>query len=483
MGSGGGKGRSEGPRDRGDSRSRDREEQKDLRPGARAIALDILVRFESGEGLLDMLLAKGLSSAHWLDRRNRAFVNALVQGVVRHRTRLDWIIAQLSRTPLEKVETRVLCAMRLGAFQVVDMTGVPPSAAVNTTVELLKPGHDFIINYVNGLMRSLTREAENVTLPDMADDPVKAIAVAESYPEWLVQRWVDRMGVDRALELCRAGNQIAPITVRANTLACAPGELQKTLGRNVEGLARGRLAPLAFTFTRPELPIATMDAHKKGWFAVQDEAAQLVCLLASPKAGESVLDACAGRGGKTGYLAQLLDNKGYLCAADEDTRKLEQLEREMNRLGAMVGRSLMWDATRPPPRQWRDAFDCVVVDAPCTGLGVVRKHPDAKWLRDKDSVTEKARLQTRILRAAAQAVKPGGRLVYSVCSMEPEEGEAVVGHFLTRNDEFGLIPAGDILDGQAKNAATPEGWLKTSPAEHGCDGFFAACLQRKDFAQ
>jgi 16S rRNA (cytosine967-C5)-methyltransferase len=448
------------------------------RPGARAVAHSVLIRFEAGDGLLSSLTDRALNRAPWLDRRNRAFAKALAQGVVRHRRRIDWVLAALSKTPVEEIEPRVLAALRLGVFQLLHMGGVPDSAAVNTSVELVKPAEDRLVSFVNGVLRNVVRKGTEVEMPDPEKDPVLALAVEESFPDWLAERWTGRLGLERTREMCRAANAIAPNTVRVNTLEGQPEDLLRELSGHVQELFPGRYAPYAYTFIRPDVPMAELPGHSRGLFAAQDEASQLVCLLAGVKPGESVLDACAGRGGKAGYLAQLLGNQGYLAVADSDPSKLSQLEREMNRLRAMVGKNLVWDATRPPPRAWREAFDCVMVDAPCSALGVVRKHPDAKWLKGPETIIQHARLQARVLRAAAQAVKPGGRLVYAVCSTEPEEGRDVARHFLAREPEFTLVSARELLPEQALELVTPEGFLETSPDRHRIDGFFAACMRK-----
>lgn len=445
---------------------------------ARSLAFEILTTFDkNAEATLDSVMDR-ITGKLELDRREMALANALVYGVLRHRGRLDYTIDHFASKGIAKIDKKLLAILRIALFQLRFMDRIPESAAVNTAVELAKVhASEKSGGFVNALLRNCLREPEQPSLEDLA--PEKKLAVETSMPQWLVEKWIDRMGVEETAALCHASNEIAPITVRTNTLKATREALMEAISPQVETLAPTPISPIGLSFTAPKTAIFEMDAFKEGLFQAQDEAAQLIALMVNPKPSQRVLDVCAGVGGKSGHLAQVMENEGELVSMDVEDYKLQSLAREMKRLGITNITTHACDLTRESPEIIGDGFDAVLVDAPCSGLGVIRRNPDTKWKYFKRNATRHAKKQKSILSAAARCVRPGGTLVYAVCSMEPEENGAVVEAFLEKHTDFRMMKPFDATPDGAEALISHEGYVATLPHKHGMDGFFAARMVRK----
>jgi len=443
----------------------------------RKLALMVLNRLKEAGKPLDRVLEEADADSGRLQRRDRALFNTLVHGVLRWQGRLDWIIRYFSNVPFKKIDSRVLNILRLATFQILFLHRVPESAAVNTAVEITKesaPG--WVAGFVNGVLRNIARKHVTVSFPDVRQDPISAIAAEKSFPPWMTKRWVERFGENGALQLCDAMNEIPPITIRTNTLKISRNSLIDAIQPGVKACSPTRIAPDGVSIANPGMPIHRFAAFNDGWFQVQDEAAQLVTLLLDPQPGETVLDACAGLGGKTGHIAQLMKNDGMLIALDNDGEKLKRHEVEMQRLGVTNVISCRYDLNTPPdvPRRYHR----VLLDAPCSGLGVLRRNPDAKWSTQRRDLKRHPERQLRFLHHLAGSVLPSGVMVYAVCSTEPEETEAVIGEFLKDCPEFGIDKDHGRLPESALAMVNPKGFLYTFPHRDRMDGFFSVRLKR-----
>ena len=453
-------------------------ELKSIPDDARGTALFVLNVLDKGHKTLDRVLADVLDESH-LSRRDRAFLQVLVFGVLRWRARLDWTIKHFSKTGLNKVDPVVLNILRLGLFQITDLSKVPVFAAVNTSVEMAKSvSRPWIARYVNGLLRKAARNYQDISFPDIYKNPVSALAVKKSFPEWLIKRWIDRLGLRETGFLCDAVNTIPPITVRANTLKTSRGKLMQSLQGYAENISPTNQAPDGVFFSSPKTAITEFNAFKDGLFQVQDEAAQLVTLLLRPQPGETILDACAGLGGKTGHISQEMKNKGRLFAMDVDEKKLLRLELEMRRLGASTVKTWVHDLNHPITMDHFGGFDRILLDAPCSGLGVLRKNPDAKWISAKQNLIYYQKRQIRFLDHVAHLVKPSGCIIYAACSTEPEENESVIECFLKRHENFAVEHNSTGLPVEARSLVDKNGYLKTFPHLNNMDGFFSVRLKR-----
>jgi 16S rRNA (cytosine967-C5)-methyltransferase len=446
---------------------------------ARNSALAVLNTLDKGHRTLDSIL-EDYAGAEALDSRpDRALFQALIYGVLRWRGRLDYMISHFSNTRFEKIDPNVLNILRLALFQIMYLDRIPVSAAVNTAVDLAKAtGAPWVVGYVNALLRKAAREYRNLTLPDLNQNTAAALAVQKSFPAWIVRKWLNRYGPDNTSLLCDSLNTIPPLTVRTNTLRASRRKLMEALANEAEQIQPTAYSPDGVTFTNPATSIPGLSAFKAGWFQVQDEAAQLVSLLLDPRPGDSVLDACAGLGGKTGHIAQLMQNKGVLVAVDVNKDKLLRLKADMQRLGISILSTLGYDLEQEWPRDQLPGFDRILLDAPCSGLGVMRRNPDIKWRSSKRNLKKNQTRQLRLLENLAPLVKPDGILVYAVCSPEPEENEAVVNEFLKNHDEFGISKNSGQLPAKLCSATDVPAVFKTFPHLIQMDGFYAVRLHR-----
>jgi 16S rRNA (cytosine967-C5)-methyltransferase len=411
------------------------------------------------------------------DTRDRALATDLIIGTLRWRGALDYQIAQVSGRGLDRLDPEVLDALRLGAYQLLYRERVPASAAVNDSVSLVKTARKkSAAPFVNAVLRRLSREREAITWPPR-DSVIEHLAVVHSHPFWLVERWVARYGREVAEEWLRFNNQTPALTLAASRLAASREELAAELAAEGVTTSPTRIAPrgLYVVDGRP----LTSRAFRSGQFVVQDEASQVIPELVAARRGERVLDACAAPGGKTVALGGQVGASGVVVATDVRARRMKALAGTIERCRVHNARLVQIAAASDFPFA-EGVFDRVLVDAPCSGLGTLRRDPDIKWKRMPDHLPALARTQVDLLHRAARVVRAGGRLVYSTCSSEPEENEHVVATFLAQAAEFAIEPVDSLseLPHAIRNLATPEGFLRTDPVRDQLEAFFGAVLQK-----
>lgn len=412
-----------------------------------------------------------------LTDRDKAFVREVAYGVLRWRDRLDWVISAYSRIKPSRMERAVITILRMGAYQLLFMDRVPQSAAVDESVKLAKKlRKKDSAPFINGILRGIAEGRKEVTYPDLRTNPLDHIAIRYSHPLWMVRRWIDQWGVEETCALCQADNQIPPLTVRVNTLKASRDEVIDRLLDEGIATTPTPFSPLGLVIENPP-PLNTWEPLQKGWLQVQDEAAQLVSILLAPQPGERVLDLCAAPGGKTTHLAQQMGNQGEITAVDVSQAKLSILQENCLRLGISIAKTMAQDATTPLPFP-ADFFDCVLVDAPCTGLGTLRRNPDIKWRVKEADILRLQKLQRAILKQAATMVKRNGVLVYSTCTLTSEENEGMIEAFCAGQNEFHLEDASPFLPPGGEGLVDGKGYLRTLPHRHGMDGFFAARMSR-----
>lgn len=439
----------------------------------RALVLYTLNAFHIDDILLDRLMLDLFDHISLFDQRDRALIHSLVYGVIRWRSCLDYMICQLSHSAISKISLPILNILRIGMFQMMFLDRIPEHAAVSTSVDLTHIfAPEYLSRFVNGILREATRSRDKFHWPDESTQQLEFLSVKYAYPKWLIQRWIIYWGVSITKDLCQAGNIVPPIILRTNTLKTERSDLIKQLASNVHHVAETCHAPDGICISNLKFAIGDTKPFINGLYQVQDEASQLVGLIVSPEPGETILDACAGRGGKTGHLAQIMKNFGTILAVDRSKEKLCNLSDEMKRLGVSIVSTCQ--------HRWKrglneSLFDRVLLDAPCSGLGVIRRHPDMKWKKTKTHIFQNANTQKQLLKKIASHVRPGGKLIYSVCSLEPEETSQIVENFLSQNQNF-------IIDKQSKLSLAPfidqNGYYYFRPDIHFMDGFFAVCLIR-----
>jgi 16S rRNA (cytosine967-C5)-methyltransferase len=418
---------------------------------------------------LDRALSKGV----W-DPRDKRLAAELAYGTARWRFRLDWVIAGATGRSVDEIDRRARTLLRLGIYQLAFTTRIPAPAAVHTTVDLAgaDPGRR---GFVNAVLRALIRDGVPEPPADAADAAIWA--PRNGLPDWLARRWLARLGPEGAAALARHANAPGPRTLRVNTTRISPEDLIQRL--EAAGLdvtpsvwVAGALRVAGHPSVR-ELP-----GYAEGLWYVQDEAGQLVARLVGARPGERVLDACAAPGGKATQLAAAVGDKGEVVALEPDAGRLERLSANVLRLGAGNVRVIRGDLAGGPPAGAEGPFDRVLVDAPCSGLGVLGRHPEGRWWKDEAGIRACAARQAEILARAAALVRPGGALVYAVCTGEPEETTGVTAAFLAAHPEFRPVPADAVLGAAARAWTAPDGSLATLGNAAGMDGFFALHMKR-----
>ncbi len=446
---------------------------------ARVAAYEALRLVDAGREDLPQALAKVRDGLP--DERDRALAGEIVTGTLRWQAAFDRVVSAFTGRSIKQLDPEVVAILRMTLFQLLHLDRVPASAAVNDAVSLTKrAGKKSAAPLVNAVLRRASRERGHLPLParpSVPDDERDAdvvlpyLSTTLSQPSWLAERQVRRYGFAAAEAWARFNNGPAPLTLRVNRLRTTPDAVVNGLRAHGVEVAPGRFAPDAL-IVREGNPLSTPLALD-GSFFVQDEASQLVALFMDARPGERILDACASPGGKTIAMAAAMEDRGQVVATDVRGRRVELLARTVAGSGARCVSVLRADAERPLPFQ--PVFDAVLLDAPCSGLGVIRRDPDIKWRRQEADLPALAAGQRRLLEQSAVVLRPGGRLIYSTCSSEPEENDDVVESFLRDHPDFALRPAPGVpapvrtlLDGQGR--------LRTLPHRDGLEGFFAAAL-------
>jgi 16S rRNA (cytosine967-C5)-methyltransferase len=440
---------------------------------ARRVALEILLRVEKESAFADVLLGKRIVSFSPPDRR---LVTRLVLGTLAWRGRLDYELAHLSSRPLEKLTAEALAAMRLGLFQLRFLTRVPKHAAVDTAVSIVKeiPEAERAAGFVNAVLRRAS--AERVPMPRREDDEIGYLATVCSHPRWLAERLVRWFGAADAESLMTANNEAAPNAIRLN-LARGSREaiLSQLSGEGFEIAREGRLPEALILKGAPRFD---SESYRAGLFHAQSEASQLVSRMLKPATGAIAVDCAAAPGGKATHLAEMVGPSGRIIALDRNFAGVRKARALAGRLGHRNLAFVCADMITAPPLR-PESFRSVLVDAPCTGLGTLREHPEIRWRLGSGDIVRMAAIQARMLEGASSLVqRSGGALVYAVCSIAPEEGKEIISHFLTRHPEFKL-DRHPPLAGRAREMLADNGMLVTRPDRDEMDGFFAARLIRQ----
>ena len=450
---------------------------------ARRAAYDALRAAATRPRDLGELLVESRERLH--DDRDRALAAAIVVGTLRWRNQLDWLLARAANRDVASLDPEVLDVLRLSLFQLLHFSRVPASAVVDDAVSLTKQVRKkSAAGLTNAVLRKLSRSRNELDLPRLSQSPDQAprdtlieyLTIAGSHPRWLVERWIDRLGANTAASWVAFNNQEPPLALRVNTLRSTRGDVAERLKvAEVETVA-ARYAPDGLVVVSGQ-PLRTPE-FDAGMFVVQDEASQIVPLLAGTHPVSRVLDACAAPGGKTLALAAGVARGGLLVASDVSTKRLSILREILQRAGNQRTHLAQIDLEGGAP--FGAAFDVVLLDAPCTGLGTLRRDVDIRWRRSPDDIRQAAGKQQRMIAEAAAAVAPGGRLIYATCSSEPEENQHVVDAFLAAHPRFEPVPAERLIAGGLPADLLDEGGkLFTRPDRHGLEVFFGVALERR----
>ena len=414
------------------------------------------------------------------DERDRALTTDLVTGTLRWQRQLDFLIEHFAKRPIGKLDFEVLQILRLAAYQLLHLDRIPAAAAVNDAVAMTRRARKTsAAGLVNAVLRAVSRNSHRLPLPARPPDgdALAYLEVSLSHPAWLADRWLARYGFEAAEQWEQFNNAAAPLTLRVNRLKIDRDALARELSNHGVTVEPSRFAPDGLIVTSGS-PLRTPLAGT-GKFVFQDEASQLVALLGAPEPGMTVLDTCASPGGKTTAMAAMANGSAHIIAADVRNARVQLLRETVNASGAPNVRIVQADLQSGLP--FAADFDIVFVDAPCSGLGTVRRDPDIRWRRSERDLQPLAAAQSHMIRNAADVVRQGGRLIYSTCSSEPEENDAIVQRFLAGDDRFVQV------DLRAERPAyfdalepvlDANGVLRTTPHQHGLEAFYGAVLRR-----
>jgi len=446
---------------------------------ARLIAVRVLERVERVRAFADLALHHALASSE-LSGADRALATEIVYGTLRWRGRIDFLLGHVLDRKLHELEPMVASVLRAGAYQILFTDRIPASAAVDEAVRCARAlGAERATGLVNAVLRRLDREHAGIPVPALDDDPIEHLVHALSLPRWIAQLWLDRFGPEQAAALARASNEPGPRTIRANRLRHSRDELLESLRADFPDAESAAVAPDAIALGRGVSP-GRDPAFLAGDYTVQDEASQLVVELLDPQPGETVLDTCAAPGTKSTAIAERIGATGHVLACDRHAGRLRLVDRDARRLGLEIISTQKRDASSPLGDlvpEGSAGFDRVLVDAPCSGLGALRRNPDARWRVRESDVVSLAQVQRAILGQAARVVRPGGTLVYSTCTIATQENDDVIEPFLAEHGDYRRVPREALPAGLAP-VLRDDGTLECLPHIHGSDGFFAVRLER-----
>jgi len=439
---------------------------------AREVALKIINDVIHNHAYANIALAREINRQKLSDQ-DRRFITELVYGTIKAGATLDWMIGHYINRPLDKIAPVILNILRMGMYQMFFLSKIPVSAACNQAVELTKKyGHTGTVKFVNAVLRNAGRSPEKIVYPDRQKHTAKFLALTYFHPEWLVKRWIKRLGAQETEELCRINNLTPPLCLRTNTLKNTREELLVILEKEGVSAESSKWTPEGIVcHSYPSL--STLKSLRDGLFQVQDESSMLVAHVLDPKPGEFIIDTCAAPGGKSTHIAALMQNKGRLLSADIHDHKLTITRENAERLGITMIETKVLDATQIG-NQYPSQADRVLVDAPCSGLGVLRRKADSRWRKEESMLRELPILQQEILHSAAECVKVGGILVYSTCTTEPEENQQVVEKFLQDRPNFVLEKTSSFIPTPVDDAKMIQLW----PHVDQVDGFFIARMIR-----
>ncbi len=451
---------------------------KNLYEDARSCAVKIICRCERTDSYLEKLIDAELKNDS-LNDFDKALLNEISHGVIRWMRRLDWFLNGFYRGNYEKCLPEVRNAMRVALYQILFLNKIPYSAAVNEAVEFIKRIHgEKHAGVVNGLLRTIIRTLENLVWPTREIDEVNYLGIIQSHPNWMVRRWINRFGFDDSVKLCEENNKRPVMSLRVNSLKISNGDFENYLKEKNLYYKNGNYLDNFFT-TKTMSKIYTDELFRQGIFSIQDESAGLVAKLMDPKKEDLILDVCSAPGGKTSHMSELMNNEGQIIAVEKYLSRLEVMSKNLERLGVKNVKKIHDDICQPGSKELKENLigkaDKILVDAPCSGLGVLSKKPDIKWKRVMEDICNLQKLQIEILENSIKYLKPSGVLVYSTCTTETEENMDVVNIFLANHPEFSIDNAGKYV---IEKVVNKEGCIELFPHKHNVDGAFSVRLIR-----
>lgn len=442
----------------------------------RELVVDILLQIEKNQAYSNLLLNQSIKRSH-IPQKDVGLLTEIVYGSIQRKITLDYFLKPFLKNP-QKVQDWVFVLLRSTLYQMHFLTRIPDHAAIFEAVEIAKKrGHKGIASMVNGVLRSIQREG--VPSFDEIKDPVERLSIEMSFPLWLVQRWTNQFGFEETKLLCESTLQPPSPTARVNVAKISMEELLAKLeGEGIAG-SPGDLAEDAIKVEKGNLALS--NSYSEGLITVQDESSMLVAKALGPKPGEYILDSCAAPGGKTTHIAELMKNSGKVISVDLHEHKVKLIAEQVNRLQLSNVETMAMDSRKLETKFKNETFDRILVDAPCSGLGVIRRKPDIKYQKKEQDIQHLSTIQSTILSSVAPLLKKGGTLVYSTCTMDKEENEEVVKKFLVDHTDYELdVEFINRLPKKIREQTTiKDGQIQILPHHFGTDGFFISCLRKR----
>lgn len=433
-----------------------------MKYGARSIALEALIEIEQGGAYSNLLLNRLYKQHSTLDPRDRSLITEIVYGTIQNQRLLDFYLQPFLKQRVEKLEQWVKQLLRMSLYQFIFLDRVPEHAVVHESVEISKTrGHKGITGMINGVLRNFLRSTKAST--EKVNDAQERLAIETSHPTWLVKRWVKQFGMERATKICQENNLPPNMTIRVNLLKSSREKIKEALlkeGFEVEETANAKEGLRIIAGGN----VTQSGLFKEGHFTVQDESSMLIAPLLDPHPGMNVLDACAAPGGKTTHLAEYMNNEGQVLAVDLHPHKEKLVQFNAKRLGTSIVKTLVSDARKLNMKVGQE-FDRILLDAPCSGFGVIRRKPDLKWKKTESDIAQISRIQYDLLSHVAPLLKKEGQLVYSTCTYDPEENQEVIDRFLQQHEQFSMV------EGSKRQIL---------PHDFGSDGFYMIKLERNE---
>jgi 16S rRNA (cytosine967-C5)-methyltransferase len=443
----------------------------------RELAMDVLVRVEQQQAYSNIALNQALLRAN-LPRSEAGLVTELVYGTIQRLNTIDYLLSRFLIKGVGKLEPWVRNLLRLSLYQIHYLDRIPPHAAVNEAVTIAgRKGHKGISGMVNAVLRNILRQPEKLQIP--ANLPIaQSIALTYSHPEWMVNRWINQFGEGETRAICESNNNPPHTSIRVNRIQMTPAQFLTLLGENGYSAKHSVIAPDGIVVEGGG-NMAMTSWYNDGLISIQDESSMLVARIVDPQPGMKVLDCCAAPGGKTAHMAELMNDQGSIIAYDIHEHKKQLIDAQTKRLGLHAIEAKIGDARQLANEYSDHTFDRILLDAPCSGLGVIRRKPDLKWAKLESDIAEIRNIQYTILHNIHNLLKPGGMLIYSTCTLEYEENQAVISEFLANHPDFMLdIKITDQLPALTSRLVG-EGMLQILPHHYQSDGFFITRLRKQ----
>jgi len=444
---------------------------------SRRVALNILNNVESNGAYSNIEINRAIGQEK-LSQIDKALMTQLVYGVLEYKYTIDWIVTKFSSIKINRISIPILNIIRMGIYQLLYLDKIPDYSAVNESVSLAKKfGHSGSVKFVNGILRTVSREKDNIQFPSKKEDIVKYMEIQYSHPRWIVEKLLNQYGSQVTEDILRSNNQKNNLTLRVNTIKTNRISLIETLLKKGWTVFEGDLEESIIV--DKGINIFDSEEFKKGLFFVQDQSSMLVSKVLDPKPGQMVIDCCSAPGGKSTHMAQLMENRGKIIARDIYKHKLNLILDNCNKLSIDIVDTQLFDAMKLDASMDGKA-DAVLVDAPCSGLGIISKKPEIKWNKNADDIEAISKLQLKILETNSSLVKKNGVLVYSTCTILDQENHNVMKEFLDRNKNFKTVDISNYIRESVYSQTSTDGYIQILQTRENFDGFFIAKMIRID---